>query len=73
MSESSDAYNALPFEQRHMLRNLMMENELRLIAAEQRRITKDYRRAITEHQDRAKRIEQELKKSTAEQNNGGSQ
>ncbi len=67
MREASREYNALPIDQRMLLRNLMMENELRLIAMEQKRITADYRRAIKEHRERAKRIERELEKSTAKE------
>jgi hypothetical protein len=67
MSDASEKFNALPIEQRKLLIPLMLENELRLIAMEQRRIREDYLRAIRAHKERANRIAQEIERLKAEE------
>lgn len=60
MSEASEKFNALPYDQRLMLGTMLLEAELRLIEQAKRQLTNDYQRATKEHTDRAKRISEEL-------------
>ena len=64
MGEHSDAYNALPYEQRIMLNALMIEAEIRFVEIEKKRIVKEARKAITEHNNRLFRMRKQLDEIT---------
>lgn len=64
MSEHSDAYNALPYEQRVMLNALMIEAEIRFVELEKKRIVSESRKAITEHNNRLFRMRKQLEEIT---------
>jgi len=71
MSEATDRYNALPDEQRWMLWELMCEEQIRMIAQDEKRIKADSDRAVRAGRDRAKRIQQELDRHRAQQSKKG--
>lgn len=60
MSDHSDAYNELPYEQRIMLNALMIEAEIRLVELEKKRIVGEARKAITNHNNRLFRMRKQL-------------
>lgn len=62
MTESADKFNALPFEQRVLLNRLRMEDEIRFIESEKKRILSDFRRSTREIDARLKRMRQHLAK-----------
>lgn len=65
MSEASEEFNALPYEQRLMLGTMLLEAELRLIEQAKKQLTRDHDRAIYEHNARAKLIREEIERRAA--------
>ena len=64
MSEASDKFNALPYDQRLMLGTMLLEAELRLVDQAKRQLVNDHQRAMREHDARAKRIREEIARRT---------
>lgn len=64
MSQHSDRYNNLPFEDRQMLNSLMIEAEIRFIELEKKRMLADFRKGVREINERLKRMRQQLEKVT---------
>lgn len=64
MSQHSDRYNNLPFEDRQMLNGLMIEAEIRFIELEKKRMLADFRKAVRAINDRVRRMRQQLEKVT---------
>lgn len=65
MSEASEEFNALPYDQRLMLGTMLLEAELRLIEQAKKQLTRDHDRAICEHNARARRIREEIDRRAA--------
>jgi len=61
MSIHADRYNDLPFETRTICSALMIENEIRLVEIEKKRMLSEYRKAIRAHNERIKRMRQHLR------------
>lgn len=64
MSQHSDRYNNLPFEDRQMLNGLMIEAEIRFIELEKKRMLADYRKAVRAINERVKNMRRQLDKVT---------
>ena len=62
MSKHSDRYNSLPFEDRKMLNDLMIEAEIRFIELEKKRMLADFRKAIRVINERVKVMRRNLEK-----------
>ena len=60
MSEHSDRYNNLPFEDRKMLNALMVEAEIRFIELEKKRMLADFRKNVRAINDRVKNMRRHL-------------
>lgn len=60
MSEHSERYNNLPFEDRKMLNGLMIEAEIRFIELEKKRMLADFRKNVRVINDRVKNMRRHL-------------
>lgn len=60
MSEHSERYNNLPFEDRKMLNGLMIEAEIRFIELEKKRMLADFRKNVRAINDRVKNMRRHL-------------
>ena len=60
MSEHSDRYNSLPFEDRQMLNALMIEAEIRFIELEKKRMLADFRKVVRVLNERVKVMRRHL-------------
>lgn len=60
MSEHSERYNHLPFEDRKMLNGLMIEAEIRFIELEKKRMLADFRKNVRAINDRVKNMRRHL-------------
>lgn len=60
MSEHSERYNNLPFEDRKMLNGLMIEAEIRFIELEKKRMLADFRKNVRVINDRVKNMRRQL-------------
>lgn len=61
MSDNSEQFNSLPIEQRRLLNALRIEDEIKFIELEKKRMLSDFRGAIKAHNDRIKRMKQFLR------------
>lgn len=60
MSKHSDRYNSLLFEDRQMLKALMIEAEIRFIELEKKRMLVDFRKAVRAINERMKNMRRHL-------------